>query len=883
MKKILILLLSTLSHSLFAFDADTLQVKNSDVQINVVKLTESIELDGKLDEAVWNIGGGFENFIQREPTEGVEPTERTVIRIAYDNNALYLGASMYDTSPDSIIARLARRDEWVSSDHITLFLDPYYDKRSGYFFSINAAGTLIDGVLFNDTWDDESWDGVWEGKVHLNEKGWTAEMRIPFSQMRFSVSDKTIWGVNIRRNIGRKNEQDYMVFVPKNENGFVSYFADLVGMNDLTSSSQVEFLPYITGKAEYIKTDEGNPFNSGSNYVPSAGLDFKMGVGSNLTLNGTVNPDFGQVEIDPAVINLSDVETFFPEKRPFFIEGSTNFNFGYGGAQDYWGFNWGSPDFFYSRRVGREPYGSVPDEADYVDYPDGTHILGAAKLTGKIGGSWNFGTIQSLTKREFARIQTDGVQSETEVEPLAYYGVVRTQKEFDEGSQGLGMISTLALRDFKDVRLEDEFNKSAITLGLDGWTFLDSSKTWVLAGWTGISHVSGNNQRMIDLQRSSRHYFQRPDASHVNVDSTAKSLRGFAGRFHLNKQKGNFFINSAFGFVTPGFDVNDLGFFFRGDVLNAHFGAGYKWTTPTDIYRELVLGGAFFRSYDFGGNITWQGFFHFGFMEFPNYYMADWDAAIYPETMNNFRTRGGPITLNPSSFSIGLFLKSDGREDWVVHLYGNTWQNGFSKFHGIGFGIEFRPVPNISLSISPGYDWNYDFSQYIDTYDDLTAAHTYGKRYVFGELDQKIFSSDIRLNWIFSPSLSLQLYVQPLISTGKYVKYKELAAPGTYDFNNYGEGESTFDEENYIADPDGEGPAGEIDVGNNDYDFISLRGNAVLRWEYLPGSIIYFVWTQSRTDEDETGNFIFGDSFNRMVSIQPDNIFMVKFTYWFHM
>lgn len=883
MKKILIFLLSVLSCSLFAFDADTLQVINSDVQIKAVKLTESIVLDGNLDEAVWNIGSGFENFIQRDPLEGVEPTERTVIRIAYDNNALYLGASMYDTSPDSIIARLARRDEWVSSDHITLFLDPYYDKRSGYFFAVNAAGTLVDGVLFNDTWDDESWDGVWEGKVHLNEKGWTAEMRIPFSQMRFSVSDKTIWGVNIRRNIGRKNEQDYLVFVPKNENGFVSYFAELVGMDELNSPSQVEFLPYITGRAEYIKTDEANPFNSGSNYVPGAGLDFKMGVGSNLTLNGTVNPDFGQVEIDPAVINLSDVETFFPERRPFFVEGSTNFNFGYGGAQDYWGFNWGSPDFFYSRRIGREPYGSVPDDADYEDYPSGTHILGAAKLTGKIGGSWNFGTIQSLTKREYAGIQTDGVQSETEVEPLAYYGVIRTQKEFDEGSEGLGMISTLSLRDFNDVRLEDEFNKSAITLGLDGWTFLDSSKTWVLAGWTGISNVSGNNQRMIDLQRSSRHYFQRPDASHVNVDSTANSLTGFAGRLHLNKQKGNFFINSAFGFITPGFDVNDLGFFFRGDVLNAHFGAGYKWTTPTDIYREMVLGGAFFRSYDFGGNITWQGLFHFGFMQFPNYYIADWDAAIYPETMNNSRTRGGPITLNPSSFSVGLFLRSDRREDWVVHLYGNTWQNGFSNFLGIGFGIEFRPLPNISFSISPGYDWNYDYSQYIDTYNDPTATQTYGKRYVFGELDQKIFSSDIRLNWIFNPSLSLQLYVQPLISTGKYVKYKELDMPGTYNFNNYGEGESTFDEENFIADPDGEGPADEIDIGNNDYDFISLRGNAVLRWEYLPGSIIYFVWTQSRTDEDEKGNFIFGDSFNRMVSIQPDNIFMVKFTYWFHM
>ncbi|RKY92130.1 MAG: hypothetical protein DRQ01_06715, partial [Ignavibacteriae bacterium] len=623
MKKILILLLSVLSCSSFAFDADTLQIKNSDVQIKAVKLTESIVLDGKLDETVWNIGGGFENFIQREPVEGAQPTEKTVVKICHDDNALYIGARMFDSSPDSIIARLSRRDNLEHSDFFAVGLDPYHDKRSGYFFVVNAAGTLIDGVLFNDTYDDDSWDAVWEGEAAIDDLGWTAEMRIPFSQLKFNKSNLNVWGINYRRSIARKNENDYLVFIPKTENGFVSHFADLVGLDDISPSTQIELYPYVTGKAEYIKSEDGDPFNDGSNYIPGAGLDLKMGIGSGLILNGTINPDFGQVEIDPAVINLSDVETFFPEKRPFFIEGSSIFDFGRGGAQNYWGFNWGNPDFFYSRRIGRDPQGSAPD-ADYTDYPTGTHIIGAAKLTGKIGNSWNFGTIQSLTKREYARWHMDGIESRAEVEPLAYYGVVRAQKEFNEGNQGLGVLSTLALRDFKEQRLENEFNKSSLSVGLDGWTFLGSSRTWVFAGWAGMSNIKGNTQRLIDVQESSQHYFQRPDAIHVSVDSNATSLTGFSGRFVLNKQKGNLFVNSAIGFITPSFEVNDLGFLFRTDVINMHIGAGYDWTTPTGFYRELTLGAALFRNYDFGGEITWQGLFHFGDLEFLNYYEADW-------------------------------------------------------------------------------------------------------------------------------------------------------------------------------------------------------------------------------------------------------------------
>jgi hypothetical protein len=580
------------------------------------------------------------------------------------------------------------------------------------------------------------------------------------------------------------------------------------------------------------------------------------------------------------VINLGDVETFYEEKRPFFIEGSTIFNFGYGGARNYWGFNWGSTDFFYSRRVGRQPQGSIPDDVEYADYPTGTHILAAGKLTGKLGDSWNVGTIQNITKREYAQISTDGVQSETEIEPLTYYGIFRGQNEFGGGQQGLGFISTIALRDFNDDRLRNEINKSALSFGVDGWTFLDSSKTWVLAGWTGMSYLTGNEQKMIDLQESSRHYFQRPDASHVQVDSTKTSLTGYAGRIVLNKQKGNFFVNTAFGFITPSFDINDVGFFYRADIINWHAGAGYYWSDPTEIYRHLEFGGAIFQNHDFGGNKTWEGFYHFGYMQFLNYYSTNWNVGLYTETLSNTRTRGGPLTLNPPGYEVTLSLTTDSRKDWVVSAGGGTFRFNPSYDWFAELSLEFRFLPNISFIISPLFQRTFEFSQYVDTQADETAANTYGNRYIFAELDQSTLSSSIRLNWTFTPQLSLQLYVQPLISAGDYSVFKELKAPDTYDFLNYGEEGSTFDPETNTADPDGDGPAQPFEIDNPDFNVKSLRGNAVLRWEYLPGSVIYFVWTQTRSEAEEIGDFKFEESMTKMVTAEPDNIFMIKVTYW---
>jgi hypothetical protein len=555
-------------------------------------------------------------------------------------------------------------------------------------------------------------------------------------------------------------------------------------------------------------------------------------------------------------VNLSDVETFFSEKRPFFIEGSTIFRFGQGGSRSNWGFNWSNPNFFYTRRIGRAPQGSVPS-ADFANVPLGTSILGAGKLTGKVGNNWNVGTLHAITAREKAELKQGEKRFHSEVEPLAYYGIMRAQKEIQAGRQGLGFISTLAARRFDDDRLRDEINSSAFAFGIDGWTFLDSNKTWVITGWTGMTHLRGNEMRMLALQTNSRHYFQRPDAGHVSVDSSATSLTGYAGRVLLNKQKGNVIFNTAIGFIDPKFDVNDLGFLWRGDVINGHIGGGYKWTKPGKLTRFAQLLGAVFGSYDFDGNMIWSGVWHSGYFELLNYYSFNYWLAYNPETVNNRRTRGGPLTLNPPGWEVGFFVNSDSRKTWVFGLGTFGYSRGARNWdRGIDASIEWKPGANVSVRVSPTLWWNHDFAQYVSVVDDARAAATFGRRYIFAELDQTELSASIRLNWTFTPRLSLQLYAQPLISTGDYDNYKELARVKSYDFNPYVTGRS------------------------DDFNFKSLRGNAVLRWEYSPGSTLYFVWTQRRSDFENNGDFRFNRSISRLWDADTDNIFLIKASYW---
>jgi hypothetical protein len=585
------------------------------------------------------------------------------------------------------------------------------------------------------------------------------------------------------------------------------------------------------------------------------------------------------------VVNLSDVETFFQEKRPFFVEGSTIFEFGFGGASNYWGFNWSHPNMFYTRRMGRAPQGGTPP-ADFIDRPDGVNILGALKLTGKVAGRWNVGALSALTVREHAQLDTSGVRFEKEVEPLTYYGVFRAQREFPEGRQGLGTMLTTVVRDFHDPTLRDDVASGAFVGGLDGWTFLDKDKEWVVTGWVAGSHVRGTPARITSLQRNSVHYFQRPDAEATTVDPNATSLTGWAARFHLNKQKGDWFSNSGLGLIAPGFETNDLGFVSRAGVINMHAGAGHAWRKPGKLFREAQVMGALFQSYNWDGDVTWRGAWQLVWVRFLNYWSVELGSAYNPATLSDRRTRGGPLTRNEPGLETFLWMSSDSRKPLIFSAYGGRYRQGPADYDAwAGSEVTFRPASNVSLSVGPSVRWSREPGQYVTTYGDTTANATFDHRYVFADLSYTNVSAGIRLNWTFSPRLSLQVYAQPLVSAGAYTRFKSLARPRTFDFDVYGTGASTLVDNgsSYVLDADGSaGPAPALTLDNPDFNFTSLRGNAVLRWEYLPGSTIYFVWTQSRSESGSDGAFRFHRSMNRLFDATPDNIFMVKVSYWWN-
>jgi len=864
------------------------QVKSDSLHIDAVRVQGTITVDGILSEPEWQ-RPGLTSFTQRLPHEGASPSQKTEVWLAYDDEALYVGARMYDTSPDSIIKILGRRDVDITADWFQFDIDPYHDKRSGFYFALSAAGTMQDGTLYNDEWNDNSWDGVWEGKAHIDDVGWTVEMRIPYSQLRFHEAKHYVWGVDFSRMIGRRSETDYVVYTPQKGSGFVSRFIVADGIENIYPANDFEILPYVTSRAEFAPHSVGDPFNKGSKYSPGLGGDLKIALGPDLTLNGSVNPDFGQVEVDPAVVNLSDVETYYQEKRPFFIEGANIFDFGDGGSNSFWGFNWGGPSFFYSRRIGRTPQGSLPSY-DYADLPLGTHIIGAGKLTGKVGDNWNVGMIHAVTNREYAQIQTAGVRQNIEVEPLTYYGVGRIQKDFNDGKQGIGMIATYTNRFFDDQNLKDQINRSALVGGLDGWQFLDSDKTYVLTGWGAFTHIAGDKAEITSLQENALHYYQRPAASDVRLDTNSTVLDGYAARFTVNKQKGSWMLNSAIGFINPGFDVDDLGYMWRTDMINYHVAGGYKWTDPTPYYHNVRMNVALFATYDYAGNKTWQGYWASNTIEFTNFYQMQLSYAYNPYSIDIRGTRGGPAVLNPIGWELDWYGSSDSRKPITLTLYGYTYQGGGGQQYQSELDVDLKPAPNFEFTIGPSFSRNLFQAQWVGSYADPTAVETFGNRYIFADLDQKTLSANIRLNWTFTPVLSLQLFAQPLISTGSYQSFKALARPRTFNFTQYGDGNSsvirsvsTTGDVTYTVDADGGGPATSYSFSDPNFNFKSLRGNAVLRWEFKPGSIVYLVWTQSRSDNEDFGEFQFNHALSRLVDTQPDNIFMVKFTYWLNM
>ncbi|RMH63235.1 MAG: hypothetical protein D6677_07630 [Calditrichaeota bacterium] len=871
---------------LFLATTSLLNAGDSTRTIYAFRIDQPPVIDGRLDETIWDESKSISGMIQRVPDEGRPASQKSRFWIAYDDANLYVAARLYDTHPDSVIARLGRRDAGVQADRFGIFIDTYRDRRSAYFFGLNAAGVYYDGVITNDSRFDDDWDAVWTGKTRIDKKGWNAELQIPLNQMRFPRETVQHWHVNLGREIMRRREETYYVFWPQNENSFVSRFVPLEGISHIKPSQNVEILPYVRIRNQHSPHVAQDPFHTGSEYDVAIGADIKYGLTSTLTLNATVNPDFGQVEVDPAVVNLSDFETFYDEKRPFFIEGASNYSFGRGGANNNWSFNWGSPNFFYTRRIGRRPQGSAPYSAPYSDVPEGTRILGAAKVTGKIGSHINVGALSALTARESAKLSDDGANQYTrEVEPMTSYNVLRLQQEHRNGRDGLGVMVTALNRFFDDPALKSEMNSNALAVGLDGWHFLDKERVWALSGWLGYSRIKASPEHMLSVQTSAVHRFQRPDFNYISVDSQRTSLSGFAGRINFSKEKGNWLFSSALGFIQPEFDVNDMGFQFGSNVINAHIAGGYQFTTPTSWYRSMSALGAVLTNMDFDGHVTSRALWSMINWQSLSYLNAGMGMFATPGvTINTNRTRGGPITTNLPSISVFSFFSTDRSKNLSMRLNGNYSASvSGSHSHGVSGGITYRPMDNVMLNLSPSYNFNFQDAQWVGVFDDAEASATYGRRYVFAELNQKTFATAIRVDWTFTPELSLQLYAQPFISSGRYQRFKYLQKSGGYDFELFTRhGTLSKQDGTYHADPDGPaGAASELTFGDPDFTFADVRGNAVLRWEYAPGSLLYFVWTQSRAFFTNNSDFTPGRQLSDLITNEPaDNIFLIKVSYW---
>jgi len=867
-------------------------------ETRAVRLTGRIELDGRLDEPTWQAAPVATDFLQTEPNEGEPATQRTEVRFVFDDAALYVGARMFDSlGARGVQTRLVRRDDSPNSDFIEVIFDPYHDHIGRLFFQVNPSGVRQDANGLGGG-GDESWDPVWEVKTTIDSLGWTAEMRIPFSQLRYpATADEQTWGLQIWRQVNRLNEQSGWAFWKRTESGGPSRFGHLTGLRITRAPGRAEFLPYVVGRSAHVPvTDAANPFQDPHVWDGRAGLDARVLLTSNLTLNATVNPDFGQVEVDPAVVNLSAFETFFQEKRPFFVEGAGYFSFG--GLNCYFCSNVSSLSMFYTRRVGRSPQASVPDSVDsqpvnYADVPDNTTILGAAKLTGRTPSGWSIGVLDALTKRERATVQlADSTYGRATVEPLSNYFVGRVAKDLRGGATVIRGMATSVVRDFDDPRLASQLSRHAETVGLSTDIWFGRRDYRLMAQFAG-SQVSGDSAAILRLQRSSARYFQRPDRGNGSnglltdaYDPSLTALRGLAGYARFSRESGNLLWELSVNLRTPGFENNDIAFLSRADHTWMSGNILRQWTKPTSWYRQLffIVGGQ--QQFNFDGDLTDRQMQLFGYIQPRNYWEANAFWIHRPQVFDDRLSRGGPVLKRPGINFWAANVSTDRRKSVVVDWSGEAGCDTDGNCDwGTGIDLRVRPASNVEIRFGPSYGHDESGLQYVQGVDDPTAVDFYQRRYVFADLEQNSVALNTRFNVTFSPNLTFEVFLQPLIASGQYSRYKEYAAPRVVDRLVYGEDIGTIttlgtDPETYVIDPDGPGPAASFEVVDPTFTFRSLRGNAVLRWEYLPGSTLYLVWTRSGDSSLTRGFIDFGEDARALFRGPSQNIFLVKISYW---
>ncbi len=832
-------------------------------------------IDGNLDDPGWQLVKWEGGFVQYEPRNGAEPSHQTKFKVAFDDNNLYVAVRAFDSSPDSIVSRLTRRDT-QDGDVLQVGLDSYHDKRTAFVFGVTAGGVKIDKIITDDgNGEDNSWDPNWWVSTGIDGEGWIAEMRIPLSQLRFDKRSEGIWGFQILRTLYRTGESSLWNHMPMGEPGLVRHFGTITGLDGLEPRTVFDVTPYAVTSFSSYPAQSGNPFLTGSDISTKFGVDAKIGITNNITLDLTVLPDFGQVETDPSEVNLSAYETFLNERRPFFTEGRniSSFSIGIGDG------GLGNDNLFYSRRIGRRPAGSIPNQLNsFTDTPKFTRIVGAAKVTGRNDKGLSLSVIESVTAEEKAEIDINGQRSFETVEPLTNFLVGRVTQELGGGNTIIGAMFTSVNRKLND-NLEKQMHRAAYSGGIDLTQYF-KNRSWQLNINAAMSHVQGTEAAIQRTQRSSARFFQRPDAEHVEFDPTRTSLSGTGGRLQIgNFGSGHWNFLAAIAWKSPGFEINDIGYMREADQLISVLWAGYRQWKPKGIYRSFNFGGNMYQARAFSGKLIANGANLNGSMQFSNFWSAwaGFESNFNITSMTHLR--GGPsIKLPPvvsgwSGFSTNRRKKLFGQLSSNFNFGADNHQGLFT----ISPGITYKPADNINFSFTPSYMKRFEQLQWV-----RQANFNGNPRYIMGTIDQEVVRFSLRMNYTVLPDLTIQLWAQPFVASGQYKDFKyitNLRAQNFHDrFATYQPGQISLDNGTYRIDEDQNGTT-DYSFGNPNFRLKEFLSNVVIRWEFRPGSSLFLVWSQNRGDFEQNGSIRFFDDIGGLFQNKGNDIFLVKLTY----
>jgi hypothetical protein len=839
----------------------------------------SVRIDGQLNEEIWNRAPPVIDFVQAEPEESAVPTDAMEVRFVYDDDALFVGARMYSRSPSDIQAPMSRRDENIrQAEHIFVSLDTYLDRRTAYTFGVTAAGVRFAHYHANDnrSGSDSGFDPVWEARVSVDSQGWLAELRIPFNQLRFTAGDTQVWGLNIYRTVPSRNEQVYWALVRRTDRVWASRFGELRGIVGTRPTRRLEVLPYVASSSTVTGSrDRNNPFDDGRNLEGRTGIDLKVGLGPNITFDGTINPDFGQVEGDPAEVNLSAFETFFSERRPFFVEGSRLL--GGAAARQPWE-GGGDGQYFYSRRIGARPVG--PASGDFIDYPATSTILGAAKITGRLSTGTSVGILSAATADEFARtfdIQTTSL-NRGKVAPRTVYNVGRIQQEFGQAGSTAGFMVTTVHRDMAaGDPLTSLMTRRAFSASGDSLLRFKDGEYEVGMN-LGLSRVAGDAPAIARVQRSSARYFQRPDVHHVQYDPARVSMTGVKGGLSAERTSGRRWLwQASTEFVSPEFEVNDIGRLSTADRISGSAEIQYRETQPGRLFRNYAIGFEHEREWNFGGDlrgaslqseteVTWRNFWTTAFN-------LDYDFAAQDQRL----TRGGPTMGTPRGWSTAVRASNSWAANTRYFLrleYRGNEDGGFA--YDMNAGVTLRPTARWQLTLGPTYERRLDDRQYVTTLEE-GRSETYGRRYIFAFVDRSTISSEIRLNYAFKPDITLEFYGEPFAASGRYYDFGELTAPGSRARRIYSAPAAQYQPGGSLVVTDG---TSRFTLRNRDFNVVSFRSNVVLRWEWRPGSTLYMVWQQDRQESHAQGDRVGPRDLFGSFGASGNNVVAIKTTFW---